>query len=112
MKKDDKLFGDSNYLQKNPVLRYLGRLLDRRILNQLEPLITRASDFGLPKNDVENALIDIEYNEFEESFEIVTQQLYEYEIKIDKEFYDSAMEICETLKLDKQKYNFLKNLIE
>lgn len=93
------------------IRKYFQRLFDRKILRQLEPFIERARFFGLSENDVENALSYIEYYEFEISFDIVAQQSYEYELKVDEEFYSLAMDICETLKIDKDKYKFLKELI-
>jgi hypothetical protein len=99
-------------LQRNFIQYFLRNLLDGRILQPLESLITRAHELGLPEIDVENALINLDYNEPELSFEVIVEQMYEYEIKIDKEFYDSAMAICETLKLEKQKYDFLKELFD
>lgn len=74
-------------------------------------MIERAKFFGLPENDIQNALSYIEYHEFGISFDIVAEQLYESEIKVDEEFCSLAMDICETLKIDKDKYKFLKKLI-
>ena len=97
-----------NFLQE--FLR--NNLLDRHILRQLDLLATKAFELGLPETDIENALAEIEYNEFGLSFETIVEQMYEHNIKIDSQFYDLAMETCETLKLEKQKFNFLKELLD
>lgn len=99
-------------LQGNFLQRMLKNAVDHKILHQLDDLITKAQKLGLPNTDIENALIDIEYNESELAFDLIVTQMYEHEIKIDNEFYDLAMSICDTLKLERQKFSFLNELKE
>lgn len=113
----NNVIGQEDYLNKrifgrNFLVKFFRSLFDYRILQQLEALIIKAQKLGLPKTYIENALIEIEYNEFELSFELVVEQMYEYDLKIDDEFYELAMAICDTLKIDKQKYHFLNELKE
>ena len=110
--KDNDIFrNEKDYMSSNPIKRFFQRLLDKSILGKIELLIAEARKFGLPENDIKNALINLEYNEVELAFDVIAEQIYEFDIKINKEFYSLAMDICENMKLEK-KYNFLEELIE
>lgn len=113
MKSDEKikLLRLKANLKRNTFQKFLRNIFDYQILQQLETLINKAYQLGLAENYIEDAIVNIEYNEFQISFEELVERMYEYEIKIDKEFYDLSMSICETLKLEKHRYDFLKELL-
>ncbi|HRH46022.1 MAG TPA: MafI family immunity protein [Pyrinomonadaceae bacterium] len=98
-------------MTNNPVKRLFQRIFVNKSLEQIELLAAKARDLGLSEKDITEALINLEYNEFGLAFDIIVEQMYEFEIKIDQEFYDLAMDICETMKLDKDEYQYLKELI-
>lgn len=99
-------------LPRSFLQNFLRNLLDGKVLRPINEFIYQAYKLGLPAIDVENALTNLEYNESGLAFETVIEQMYEHSIKIDKGFYDSALEICEILKLDNQKYIYLKELFK
>lgn len=99
-------------LPRNLFQKFLRNLLNNSVLEPITKLIKQAFELGLPAEDVENALINLEYNEPELAFDTVAEQMYEYDIKIDKSFYDLSLEICKVLKRDEQKYSFLKELLK
>lgn len=110
--KKSNWFKREDNLGRNFFQKFLRKITYNHILEQMELLIVKAEDFGLPKADVKNAQISLDYNEPEESFAVITEQMYEYNIKTDEQFYNLAMEICETLGIEKNKYQFLCELIK
>lgn len=54
----------------------------------LKVMIARAALLGLGEEDVGHAQEFLRYNEFGLCFEHIITQLYEYDCKIDQEFYD------------------------
>ena len=53
----------------------------------------------------------LEHYEFELSFDMIMNQLHEYDIKIDKEFYNLTIAIIDKIKIDNAKYDHIKKLI-
>lgn len=99
-------------LKRNFVQRSLRNFIDGNILRQINACIEQAYELGLPVKDIENSLTDLEYNEPELSFDTIAEQMYENRIKIDQKFYDLILEICKILKIDSQKYSYLKELLD
>lgn len=100
-----------DHLGRKKLQRFLRNKLSSKAISKIELLIVKAKDFGLPQVDVENAEISLDYNEFGLSFDTVLQQLYEHNIKIDRDFYNLAMETCEIMNIEKEKYQFLTELL-
>jgi hypothetical protein len=101
-----------DHLGRTNLQKFMRNQFDNEILSKIEILIGKAKEFGLPQMDVGNAEISLDYNEFEVSYDTVVEQLYEHNIIIDNEFYNLAMEICKILNLQKDKYQFLKEIIK
>ncbi len=78
---------------------------------KLNYLVNQSRILGLPNSDLENASTMLREGEFEVCFDIIAEQMYEYDIKINQDFYDFAMEICKKLKTVKS-YRFLQELIK
>ena len=86
---------------------------EKRILNEhVQLLIDQAVVFGLPDQDVANAAELLEYNEFELAFDSLVEQLYEYSISINAEYYQLVKTSAEKMKLPEQSFIFLKELIK
>lgn len=114
--KDRDLFKDEkDYMNVSLFKRFIIRFIEQRLLGslgELELLIFRAREFGLSEIYVKDALDNIEYNESQLACESLLEQIYEFDIKINKEFYDLAMKNCDNLKIDKSNFHFLLELIE
>jgi len=82
--------------------------MKERMLSQI---IELANSFGLSLYDVANAKMFLENHEFELSFDTIMTQLYEYDIKIDNEFYILTLSTLDKMKIDKAKYEYVKELI-
>jgi hypothetical protein len=74
-------------------------------------LIDEVKDL-LPQTDIENAREMIEHNEFGCGFEIICEQLFEYDIKISPDIYQKIVEIGQSMKMTEDKWIFLKKLIK
>lgn len=66
---------------------------------------------GLRLVDFNNAREFIDRNELGLAFDIVVEQLYEYDIKIEQAFYESTKNVVDQLRIESTKYSFLEELI-
>lgn len=66
---------------------------------------------GLRLVDFNNAREFIDRNELGLAFDIVVEQLYEYDIKIEQAFYESTKNVADQLRIESTKYSFLEELI-
>ncbi|MGH2667391.1 hypothetical protein [Flavobacterium sp.] len=80
------------------------------ISQSLSRLIKKAKILGLNDIDVQNSTEMLEHNEFELCLDIVLTQLYEYDIKIDEEFYDLSLVILSNLKINIKEYDYIEEL--
>nr|WP_314499225.1 MafI family immunity protein [uncultured Chryseobacterium sp.] len=81
------------------------------VKNVLLEAIDMSKIFGLNENNISNAKEYLEYNEFESCFDTLTTLLYEFDIVINKKFYELIDKIAKALKLSEEKYIFMKELI-
>jgi len=65
----------------------------------------------LPEQDIVNALEMLEHNEFGVAFEILCTQTYEYDVKVDKQFYVKVEEAGMMMKIEKDKWGFIEEQI-
>lgn len=83
--------------------------------NKLRQLIERAKLLGLKdteERDVSGFSLElIEYNEPGVALESLIENMYEQEIQIDAEFYDSLAEIASIMKMDETEYGYMKEMI-
>lgn len=83
----------------------------KKILNASLKLIEVAGVLGLDEIDLKNAREFLTYNEFGLCFDTIVTQMYEYDIEIDKEFYQLIAKIGEMMELEQEDYSFMQELI-
>jgi L-serine deaminase len=81
------------------------------LVNALLRLIEIAKILGLDNRDLKNAEDFLMHNEFGLCFDTIITQMYEYDIEIDNEFYESISKIGEKMNLQQESYSFMKELI-
>ncbi len=77
----------------------------------INAFLLAAESIGLRDEDANNAKDYIKHREYELSFEIIVEQLYEFDIEINKNFYDLALKVAENLDINEDRFIFLKELI-
>jgi len=86
---------------------------ERKTLGEpIRALIDQAEAHGLPKTDVLVAREFVEHNEYDLAFEHVVGQLHEYGIPVNAEFYRLLEAIADRMKLPKQRFVFISELIK
>lgn len=81
-------------------------------LTQLtDTLLSGAAALGLPPRDVTNAAEMFRYAEWVLGFDIVVQQLYEFDVEITEEFYRLIEQTATHLCIPADEYLFTKKLI-
>lgn len=85
-------------------------MMNNKLKEKLQLLIDRSSMLGLEKQDVSTAQELLHNLEFGLSLDTVVNQLYEYDIHIDKETFDLIEYIIEYMNLPKEEYSFVKDL--
>ena len=96
-------------------LSSLERILSPRsyhIRSGLTELIERAKAFGLNGTDIDNALEALEHNEFGLALDTILVQLFEYAVTIDEEFVASANELCHSMGISWNEYEFVSELVQ
>jgi hypothetical protein len=83
----------------------------REIEKKLSSLIFEAASLGLSDTDRKNAEVALENFEYAISLDIVTEQLYEYDVKITPEFLRHVDDICDLMDVERGKYGFLNELL-
>jgi hypothetical protein len=81
------------------------------IRDALFKLIEIATLPGLDEYDLKNAEDFLKHNEFGLCFETILTQMYEYEIKIDEDFYELIAKIGKQMNFKQVNYSFMKELI-
>jgi hypothetical protein len=76
-----------------------------------QTLLTGAATLGLPPRDVANAAEMFEKGEWHLGFDIIVQQLYEYEVEITTEFFQLIGQTAACLRMPLAEYLFTKRLI-
>jgi hypothetical protein len=74
-------------------------------------LIEIAKILGLNENDIENAKDYLAHNELGLCFDTIITQMYEYDIEIDNDFYESISKIGKKMNLEQNCYFFMKELV-
>jgi hypothetical protein len=77
----------------------------------LEKLIHKAGLLGLPSADVNNAQEFLDHHEFGLCLDIIIDQIYEYEIEIDNEFYQQVLKAADRLNIPRNRVNFIEKLL-
>ena len=83
----------------------------KTLLNVLLRLIETARILGLNYRDLKNAEDLLIHNEFGLCFDTIITQMYEYDIEIDDELYESISKIGDRMNLKPESYTFMKELI-
>ena len=113
---DEDLFkNEKGYMEMSSFSRFIYRFIEQRLfgnLGQLELLIFRAREFGLSEIYIKDALTNIEYNESQLACESLLEQMYEFNVNIDMDFYTLAMDVCENLDINKHRYQSLYELVD
>lgn len=76
-----------------------------------QTLLTGAAALGLPQRDVTNAAEMFEQAEWALGFDIIVQQLYEFEVEITAEFFQLTEKTAACLRIPLEEYLFTKQLI-
>ena len=82
----------------------------KRLILCLNEIILQAEGIGLPQPDLNIAKEYIEYNEFGAALEHIIDQLFEFDIQINKTIYDLIILAGSTMEMDEAKLYPLKNL--
>jgi hypothetical protein len=77
----------------------------------IRELIDNAKLLGARDEDIRNALEFLPVDEFGVAWELIVDQIYEYQIPIDRDFYDLAETIAKKMKFPEERYSFLRELI-
>lgn len=83
----------------------------KTLFNTLLRLIEIARILGLDNRDLKNVQDFLMHNEFGLCFDTIITQMYEYNVEIDNEFYESISKIGERMNLKRESYSFMKELI-
>lgn len=83
----------------------------KTLVNVLLRLIEIARILGLDDRDLKNAEDFLMHNEFGLCFDTIITQMYEYDIEIDNEFYESISKIGYRMNFKQESYYFMKELI-
>ena len=83
----------------------------KSITNKLKAIIEKAKTLGLPEQDLINATVYLENNEYRLCFDTIITQMYEYDISIDFEFYELIDNVGTRMKVSFENYSFIKELI-
>ncbi|MDR6563436.1 MULTISPECIES: MafI family immunity protein [unclassified Arcicella] len=83
----------------------------KKLINSLLGLIEVSRVLGLNENNLENAKDYLVHNEYELCFDTIITQMYEYDIEISNEVYNSISRIGKTMNLQQDSYSFMKELI-
>lgn len=75
-------------------------------------MIERAKAFGLNGTAIDNALEELEHNEGGLALDTILSQLFEYSIAIDEEFVASAKELCDSMGISWNEYEFVSELVQ
>jgi len=75
-------------------------------------LLATARALGLNEADLENARDYLKHNEQGLCFDTILTQLYEYNIEIDNDLYETIVEIGKAINLEPDAYSFMKELIK
>ena len=96
-------------ITRRKILKYV---MKQSLPNSLASLIDSAETQGLPAQDLTNAQSFLDHIEFGLCFDTIITQIYEYEIEITSEFYDSIIVIADQMKLPVESYSFMKERIK
>nr|WP_121273823.1 MafI family immunity protein [Pedobacter schmidteae] len=83
----------------------------KKLINALLKLIEVARVLGLDEYDLNNAKDFLTHNEFGLCFDTIITQMYEYDIEIDNDVYNSIAKIGEGMNLGEENYSFMRELI-
>ena len=81
------------------------------LVDALLKIMEVARILGLSENDLKSAKDYLVHNELGLCFDTIITQLYEYDIEIDNNFYESISRIGEKMSLEQNSYSFIKELI-
>ncbi|AFM05978.1 hypothetical protein Fleli_3663 [Bernardetia litoralis DSM 6794] len=79
--------------------------------NLINSIINQAANLGLSNQNIIEVKEFVEYNESGIALELIITQIYEYEIKINKSFYEDVERLAKKFKMEEDNYSFLIELI-
>ncbi len=85
-------------------------LENKKLILTLNEIIIQAEGIRLPQSDLNIAKEYIEYNEFGAALEHIIDQLFEFDIQINKTIYDLIILAGRTMEMDEAKLYPFKNL--
>ena len=74
-------------------------------------LIEAAKVLGLGDLDINNSIGLLENREYGLAFDTVITQLYEYEIEIDRDFYDLIVKVAQKMGIEEGAYSFMIEMV-
>lgn len=78
---------------------------------RISDLLLKAKNLGLSNGDTDVIENFIKNGEFKVAIEWLIDQLYEFDIQIDQDFYDQASEIASELRIRNDKADLLRSLL-
>lgn len=83
----------------------------KNLIKALENFLEIAKILGLDNNDFKTANNYLSNKEFGLCFDTIITQMFECDIEIDNDIYNSIMKIGDMMNLDQTSYSFMKELI-
>jgi len=65
----------------------------------------------LPEQDIHNIRLLLDNDEYGEAFDVLCTQTYEYDIKVNKQFYDNIKKIAGMMKLGKESWSYIEEQV-
>ncbi|RVU01970.1 MafI family immunity protein [Mucilaginibacter limnophilus] len=83
----------------------------RSLKAMLKDFVNTAAELGLPEKDTDFALDLLSHYEYGECFHLVIAQLYEFDIKITNEFYETIKQLANKMKYSAS-INHMQELVQ
>jgi hypothetical protein len=84
---------------------------NNKLIISLNKVIIKAEQIGLPPTDLNVAKEYIDHNEFALALEHIVDQLFEFNIQINKEIYDAVVLTGGLMNMNETEFDTLKTLL-
>ncbi len=82
-----------------------------KTINKTILQLTTAMEDKLPGQDIEKITEMLENNEFGLALDILCTQIYEYDIKVDEQFYEDVKKVAEMMNIAKDSWEFIEEQV-
>ncbi len=83
----------------------------KKLIKNLNSLIEGAVVLGLTEIDIKNAKEFLENREYGLCLDTLATQLYEYEMKINEQYYSLILECAREMHLKDEQYMYMRELV-